>query len=590
MKKGCPASGHPFSLSAGGKGECLARCILATMAKGGRRRPWRRGAALLRRPLVACLLILAVYVGLSFVNDPRAQLASDSGSKVATLKVMAERDRLDPDVGYWAERWDPTGRVHPLATTARIGEKWVQVTTLPMLYAAFPLYQLGGYRLALLLPMLGGVLTALAARSLARRVGGGEGWGAFWLIGLASPLLIYSLDFWEHSLGVAAMAWAMVLLSDVVQHRRGWLAAIGAGALFGTAATMRTEALVYAAVAVAGVCLIILFRQRRRVFAVATGAAAAAGLVVPLVANWALEVATIGQSIRSERAAGTAGLAVSDAGAVAGLRLREAVGGALGLFDPLDAGFLVVGAGLVGLLAVALRRVAGHGDFRRVRVAVTAVALLYLARFAVGPGVVPGLVIASPLAIVGLALGWAHRESRYILGVAVASLPVVWATQYPGSATAAVGGRYILLSGLLFAVVGIVALTRLPVAAARYMVALAIAVTGFSLTWMSVRTHGYASASAALVERSEPVLISRFFSLGRSGGDVYGERRLLSARNEEDQRFAVSVLDRAGIDRFGLVLPPGVEAESIAGWEETGRDSLELVSGVDLTVITYDRR
>ena len=42
--------------------------------------------------------------------------------------------------------------------TARYGDKWLSVTTLPMLYAGYPLYVAGGYRLALLLPMLGSVL------------------------------------------------------------------------------------------------------------------------------------------------------------------------------------------------------------------------------------------------------------------------------------------------------------------------------------------------------------------------------------------------------------------------------------------------
>src|SRR5438132_11672 len=202
----------------------------------------------MRRTLVGCVLLLAVYVGLSFANDPHGYLGTDTGGKVATLRTMQQHGGLNPDVGYWAARWDPKGGLHPLFYTAHIGGKWVNVTTLPMLYPAEPLYRLGGYRLILLLPMLGSVLAALAARVLARRLGGG-GWVAFWVVGLASPLAIYALDFWEHSLGVALMAWAVVLLVDVVEGRAGWRAVLGAGLLFGSAATMRTEALVYALVA-----------------------------------------------------------------------------------------------------------------------------------------------------------------------------------------------------------------------------------------------------------------------------------------------------------------------------------------------------
>ena len=147
---------------------------------------------------------------------------------------MTQRGTVDPDVGYWAEDLDPTGRLHPLWYTTRLGDRWVNVTTLPMIEAAAPLYRLGGYRLALLLPMLGGVAAAFAGRALARRIvdagrGDRAGWTAFWLIGLASPVTIYALDLWEHALGLALLAWAAVALVDVVEGRRPPSGSPGAG-------------------------------------------------------------------------------------------------------------------------------------------------------------------------------------------------------------------------------------------------------------------------------------------------------------------------------------------------------------------------
>jgi len=171
-----------------------------------------------RRTLTAAAALLACYVALSFLNDPRGYLGTDTGAKVATLEVMSDGGGLDPDIGYWAERWDPDGRYHPLYDSFRLDDRWVNVTTLPALYAGYPLYRLGGYRLALLLPMLGSVAVALAARALARRLGGGDatGWTAFAVVGLASPFTIYALDFWEHSIGVGLIAWATVALIDTV--------------------------------------------------------------------------------------------------------------------------------------------------------------------------------------------------------------------------------------------------------------------------------------------------------------------------------------------------------------------------------------
>ena len=40
------------------------------------------------------------------------------------------------------------------------GDHWVNVTTLPLLYIGWPLYQLGGTRALLLVPMAGAVMCA----------------------------------------------------------------------------------------------------------------------------------------------------------------------------------------------------------------------------------------------------------------------------------------------------------------------------------------------------------------------------------------------------------------------------------------------
>ena len=89
-----------------------------------------------------------------------------------------------------------------------------------------PLWALGGDRLALVLPMLGGLAVAAAALALARRLGAKSPITAFWVIGLASPVFLYSMDLWEHTLGLACMAWAVILLYDTWTrvHERVWRA------------------------------------------------------------------------------------------------------------------------------------------------------------------------------------------------------------------------------------------------------------------------------------------------------------------------------------------------------------------------------
>ena len=225
--------------------------------------PSRSLLAWLQRPLVACLVLLAVYATCTLaLNDPRGTLGTDTGGKLATLHVMDHNGSLVPEIGYWAASADPKGDLHPIFYTFKVDGKWVNVTTLPMVYAAYPLFELGGDRGVLLLPMLGSILCALAARALARRLGRGSGWSAFWVMGLLSPVAIYALDFWEHSLGLALMLWGVVWLLRLLDDEHGLRAALVAGALFGGAATMRTEALVYLVVCGATAALVYLWRSR----------------------------------------------------------------------------------------------------------------------------------------------------------------------------------------------------------------------------------------------------------------------------------------------------------------------------------------
>ena len=228
---------------------------------------------------------------------------------------MDRNGTFDPDIGYWAEQLRPaTARLHPLCYTSHVGDEWVNVTTLPMVVAAYPLYALGGERGVLLLPMLGAAFAALAAVRCARRIGGGDGWCAFWAVGLATPVG----DLRARLLGARARAsrsrcGPSCSCSTWSRDAPAGVARSPPGALFGAAATMRTEALVYAAVAV--------LVSRRRVAASQRPSAAphpvgpvrrlrwglVAGLAsVVLVANQLLERAVLGGGVRADRAAGTA--------------------------------------------------------------------------------------------------------------------------------------------------------------------------------------------------------------------------------------------------------------------------------------------
>src|SRR4029079_1112009 len=100
--------------------------------------------------VLAGAALFLLYMALSFVNSPRGFLGTDTGGKVATLEVMHQRGTADPDVGYWAAQYDPDAVLHPLYYTTHLGDRYVNLTTLPMPMVIRPLYDHFGYRGALL--------------------------------------------------------------------------------------------------------------------------------------------------------------------------------------------------------------------------------------------------------------------------------------------------------------------------------------------------------------------------------------------------------------------------------------------------------
>jgi hypothetical protein len=542
-----------------------------------------------RRPLVACILLLAIYVALSFANDPHGYLGTDTGGKVATLRSMQVRHDLRPDVGYWAARWDPQGRLHPLSLTVRQGKQWLNVTTLPVLYLALPLYRVGGYRLILLLPMLGAVAVALAARRLALVFGADRPFAelAFWIIGLASPVVVYANDFWEHTIGMALVAWGLVVLLEVVEGRRPAAFALVAGACFGAAATMRTEAYVYGASITAVCCLVVLWRSRRLLRPVLIGAAVVVGLGVPLLANAGLEQAAVHAQLRSSRTVSQAGRGPEQNLTV---RAREAGLTSVGLHPSEEWAAVGLGLALLALLLVAAScGTRAGGDLTMAAVALLGASLLYLIRFRQHLGYVPGAVAACPVVAVGLLRGWTSSASaRLAVAAMLLALPAVWLFQFTGGAEPQWGGRYVLPTTLVLAVAGVVAMPSLRRAVAIALLALSVAVSAFGLRWLEERSHDVASAAAELT-RGNGALVFRVGHVAREMGGFYTpERRWLTALSRADEARAAGVMARAGVRKFSVVSLEQRQGDSrLEGFTVVGRRHIDLFHDTPLRVTTY---
>jgi hypothetical protein len=535
------------------------------------------------------MVLLSIYVCLSFLNSPRGFLGTDTGGKVATLEAMTagEGIRFDPDIGYWAEEWDADGSLHPFAYTSRYGDKWVNVTTVPMLYAAAPLYDIGGYRLALLLPMLGSVVAAFAARALVLRIAPESdhvlGWAALAVAGLASPLAIYALDFWEHSWGVALMGWALVFLTDVVDESEAarWKA-VAAGVLFGIGATMRTEAFVYGAVA--GVIAAVLVVRARRWSHVVALAAGAGSAIAVLLAVSALEQATVGTTIRFARATSTAISATTEPTS----RVEEALTTLLSLGSG-RAGVLLGLAVLLLVVRIGRRGRANHADGSFVMFALAGMTAMYAVRAVDGWGFVPGVVAAAPL--VALALGRVSARARYAALVAAAAVPLVIATQFTGGAGPQWGGRYLLVTSFVALCIGVALLPSLVFSARTGLIMLSAAITLGGILWLSVRSHDVARTFDALHDRDETLLVSSLFHLVREGGaSTYDQRWLTALPNEWPE--VARVASSFGAEQF-LLVQHDRERQPVPrdfpGWERIDTESLELFDDVGLRLTTWQR-
>ena len=530
------------------------------------------------------------------LTDPNGFLSTDVGGKIATLEAMDDRGDVSPDLGYWAEAVDPDGSLYPMWSTTHVDDQWVNVTSLPMLYAMLPLYRFGGPLAAGVVPLIGTVAAAAAAAWLAGEIGGRRR-ATFWMVGAASPLTIYALDLWEHSLGVAAMVAAITLSLRASRDEGFWRPAAAAGLLFGVAAAMRQEALVYGFVA--GVTLIgrLWFFSPRtsfwsrsvRTFFPAT--ALVLGALTTTAANAILEHAMIGGIPRTGRSMGTASAVGSDLG----LRLREAMITGASAFPSSDPLWLLLAVATVVLL-VAVGRAALNPDAKAAPAGLYTLGLGLIASLLVldlvveGGRFIPGLAATTPVAVLGLWGAFRDPDRAFVASIALGSLPLVWATQFTGGANPQWGGRYILTTGTVLVAIATAVLVEPRAQRVLARVAAAgFAITIFGVGWTVYRTASFGAAMDQLAAREEPVLVFSDSHLSREGGVHAYREEWMAAPTDETRQEAAHALVALGVDRIGYVQQErGDDPTVLPGWEVVGIDRVRLIGDLYLLVSTQE--
>ena len=306
------------------------------------------------------------------------------------------------------------------------------------------------------------------------------------------------------------------------------------------------------------------------------------GAAVPLVANGVLERLVLGQAIRGGRAGGTA----REAGAALGQRVDDALVTTLGFNGFRDTVDVVIGGLFVVMLGVGVWLIVRRNN-RVVGPALVALAgAVVLARFSNGTGYVPGVFVACPLAVVGLVLAWARVECRWVACVALGSLPLVWYSQFSGNMRPQWGGRYVLVTGALLAVVGVVAAAKhrgILVATA----AIAVLMTGAGVMLLSERTHSIADGFEDLVAVRGTVISTEGHIL-REGGAFYTPRRhWLTAIGEPEVREAFRVARESGDTRARVITAAHAKVAPPAGWERVSAATVEIRPGEPLRVVEF---
>lgn len=498
------------------------------------------------------VILLAYVVGAAFL-DPSGHLSNDVGGKTASVRAMAETGSFNPDLGYWFADVDPDGEFFPLRNSTQTNSGvWINSTSLTTLIPAVPLWSSFGPRSVLVIPMLGALAAAAAAGALARRVNPtSDGLLVTLVIGLASPMTIYALDFWEHTWGAALMVAGIVAVYDTLTRSSHELrSALLGGVAFGIAATMRQEALVYGFIG--GVTIGAVLLHRRRIAEMwKRGIGYTLGFAVPFLAYGEIERVLIGSaSARSDRG-------VSTLERTGSLLVDRAISSATWLLSPIASSepfALIIGVLLVASAAAFARwlfftdQSTDPGFARKAMIALWGAWLIGIPLLK--PGWIPGMLIASPAAIFGAVWGISHRRGL-LLALTVGPVPLVFATAFIDGASVQWGSRYLLATALALTALGIEALRQVAKPALTLVVIASLLVTLSGSVWTIRRSHWIADDGQQVVALAQEDVVVWANSLtAREMGDLLFGQRWLAVDNPARQPALAEALIASDIDTF----------------------------------------
>jgi hypothetical protein len=229
------------------------------------------------------LLLLLSWWGVS----SRAFFNSDTGLRFWQAQELVANNWQTFAINYPGRGLDPGLEFIPLyCAYAVLGDEvFFSITPFLPLLASFFYAWLGLVGLTIV-PVLAGVLTAVGAYKLARLARVPRPYLILWSSLIATPLLFYTIQLWDHSLAMACTVWAVYGVAFGILKQR-WLPVFGAGLIIAFGVGQRPE--MYLMAFALGLALLVLTWPRLQlVIALATGGMAG---MLPL---WWLQYQWIG--------------------------------------------------------------------------------------------------------------------------------------------------------------------------------------------------------------------------------------------------------------------------------------------------------
>jgi hypothetical protein len=209
--------------------------------------------------LLSTVLVLIVQTVLFMRSASIHGFATgDGGVKLWQVQSILRTGNLNAPLAYPGAIYDPNHQYAPFVEPWAFwkdGQFYTEYTS-PFIWATVPLYALLGHAGLMIWPWLGGMLLIGLSAWLAWRVRPDRSAALAPLIVGLSPVLVYSLEFWEHTPGAVLAVVPLVGVVKALDSRRraGWL--IVSGMAIGLGLTFRAELYVYPIAIIIGLVVI----------------------------------------------------------------------------------------------------------------------------------------------------------------------------------------------------------------------------------------------------------------------------------------------------------------------------------------------